>query len=133
MPRIEYPPPQNDKYIYHYIDGDGSVITTGSKGGIKTPFNCTIREASLFSLDDPVISSSAVVDIWKDTDANYPPTDSDSITGSAPLTISGDRSVTDSTLTDWTKQVTKGDWLYFNVDSNTAFKKLVVMLRVDKN
>jgi len=62
------------------IDGGGSAITTGQKGYIEVPFACTISRAT--TLADQ--SGSIVIDVWKDTYANYPPVDADSITASAP-------------------------------------------------
>lgn len=75
-------------------------------------------------------SGAIVVDVWKDTYANYPPTDSpDSITASAPITItaSGTKSE-DATLTGWTKTGSAGDILKFNVDSCTTITKCTIAL-----
>jgi hypothetical protein len=46
-----------------FIDGGGSTITTGIKGDIEVPFNCTL--VSWSALADA--SGSIQVDIWKDT------------------------------------------------------------------
>src|SRR5262245_18801188 len=65
-------------------------------------------------------SGSLVVDIWKDTYANYPPTGADSITASAKPTISTATKAQSGTLTGWTTSVSAGDVLRFNVDSVTS-------------
>lgn len=98
------------------IDGGGSAITTGIKGDVQVPFAGTITAVTLLADQ----SGSIVVDIWKDTYANFPPTDADSITASAPPTITTATKNTDSTLTDWTTSITAGDILRFNVDSDPA-------------
>lgn len=110
------------------IDGGGGVITTGIKMDIEIPYDCEITEVT--ALADA--SGSIVVDIWNDTYGNYPPTDADSITASAPVTISAATKSQDSTLTGWDKSLTKGDVLRFNVDSISTIKRLGLFLKVNK-
>jgi len=108
------------------IDGGGSALTTGVKGFIEVPYNCTILRATMLADQ----SGSAVVDVWKDTYANYPPTDADSITASAPPTISSATKSQDTTLTGWTTTCTAGDVIGFNVDSATTITRLTLTLVV---
>lgn len=114
------------------IDGAGSVITTGVKGFVSVPFSGTITKARVLSADPAATSGSIVVDVWKDTYANYPPADADSITASAPPTISAATKSEDSTLTGWTTSVTAGDVFGFNVDSVTSLTRVVVELTVQE-
>jgi hypothetical protein len=81
--------------IEFIIDGGGSVITTGVKGDLQIPFNCTITAWTLMADQ----SGSIVIAIWKDTLANYPPTSADSIVASAPPTLTSASSASSSTLT----------------------------------
>jgi hypothetical protein len=78
------------------------------------------------------VSGSIVIDIWKDSYANYPPTVADTITGSAKPTITTDTKANSSTLTGWTTSVTAGDILYFNVDSVTSITNVVLTMKVTK-
>lgn len=112
------------------IDGGGSAITTGTKGDIQVPFNCTITAVTMLA----DTSGSAVVDVWKDVFANYPPTVADSITASAKPTISAATNSTDSTLTGWGagKTVTAGDTIRFNVDSASTITRLTIELKYTK-
>lgn len=114
--------------ITYVIDGGGSAITTGIKGDFSVPAGCTI--SSVTALADQ--TGSIVVDIWKDTYANYPPTDADSITSAAPVTISSATKSTDSTLTGWTTSISAGDILRFNVDSVSTITRLTIEIRVTK-
>lgn len=114
--------------ISFIIDGGGSAITTGVKGDLEIPFACTINRVT--TLADQ--SGSIVVDIWKDTYANYPPTVADTITASAKPTLSTATKAQDSTLTGWTTSVTAGDTLRFNVDSITTCTRVLVSLKVTK-
>jgi hypothetical protein len=112
--------------IQFVIDGGGSVITTGVKGYIEIPFACQILGVRMLA----DVSGSIVVDIWKDTYANYPPVDADSITASAVPTISSATKSEDVTLTGWTKSIVAGDILGFNVDSATTVTRVTVSLTV---
>jgi hypothetical protein len=110
------------------ISGAGSVIPTGIAGDLEIPFNCTITAARAFADQ----SGSVVVDIWKDSYANYPPTDADSITASAPVTISSTNKSQDTTLTGWTTSITAGQTLRFNVDSATTITRVTISLTVTR-
>ena len=114
--------------IIFIIDGGGSAITTGEKGHLEIPFKCEIQRATL--LADQV--GSIVIDIWKDTYANFPPTDADSITSATPPTISAAQKSQDATLTGWTKTIDEGDILAFNVDSAATITRVVIVLKVKK-
>jgi hypothetical protein len=115
-----------ERAIAFVIDGGGSAITTGQKGHLEIPFACTIQRATLLADQ----SGSIVIDIWKDTYANFPPTDADSITASAPPTISGAQKSQDATLTGWTKAINAGDILAFNVDSVATIQRVTLVLYV---
>jgi hypothetical protein len=110
------------------IDGGGSAITTGVKGYIEVPYAMTIDQVT-FICDQ---SGSIVVDVWKDTYANYPPTDADTITASAPPTITTATKSQDTTLTGWTTSVTSEDIFGFNVDSVTSMQRCTLVLSGDR-
>lgn len=114
------------------IDGGGSEITTGIKGFIEIPFSGTITQATLLSTDSAATTGSIVIDIWCDSYANYPPTDSDSITSATPPTLSSANKSQDSTLSSWTTSVTAGNVCGFNVDSVTTVTRTTLILTVDK-
>lgn len=114
--------------ITFIIDGGGSAITTGEKGHLEIPFAGTINRVTMMADQ----SGSIVVDIWKDTYANFPPTDADSITAAAPPTITTAQKSQDSTLTDWTTAIAAGDILAFNVDSITTITRVIISLKVTK-
>lgn len=117
-----------DAAIVFIIDGGGSTITTGQKGHIRVPFACTINRVTMLADQ----SGSIVVDIWKDTYANFPPADADSITASAPPTISGAQKSEDSTLSGWTTSIAADDILAFNVDSVSTIERVALNLKVTK-
>ena len=114
--------------ITFIIDGGGSAITTGVKGFLEIPFACTINQATLLADQ----SGSIVIDIWKDTYANYPPTVADTITASAKPTITTATKSQDATLTGWTTSIAAGDILGFNVDSITTCQRVTLSLKVTK-
>lgn len=110
------------------FDGGSSVPAANTQAWVEVPFACTINRATMLA----DASGSAVIDVWKDTYANYPPTVADTITASAKPTLSTAISSQDSTLTGWTTSISAGDILKFNLDSCTTIKKLVLVLKVTR-
>jgi hypothetical protein len=127
-PNVRMTANQRTTALIWVIDGGGAPIETGVKGYLACPFACTITAARSFA----DVSGSIVVDIWKDTYANYPPVDADSITASAPVTISAATKSEDATLTGWTTSISAGDILGFNVDSVSTITRLTIVLTVTK-
>jgi hypothetical protein len=119
--------PNKKAVIVLDIDGAGGAITTGVKGWVRVPFAFTITGHEI-TADQ---SGSIVVDIWADTYANYPPTDADSITASAPPTLSAATKNQDVTLTGWTTTFGEGIYLKFNVDSASTVERVVLSLQID--
>ena len=112
------------------ILGDGvSVLSTGLKGFVEVPFGCTIEAVTLLA----DVSGSCVIDIWKDTYANFPPTVADTITASAKPTLSSAQRSQNLTLTGWNRTLNAGDILAFNVDSGATLHQVTLSLRVRKS
>lgn len=108
------------------IDGGGAALTTGIKADVYVPYACTITAVTMLADQ----SGSCVVDIWKDSYANYPPTIADTITASAKPTLGAATKSQDTTLTGWTTSVSAGDILRFNIDSASTITRLVLTLTV---
>jgi hypothetical protein len=117
---------QRSKNLPYVISGGLATLATGTYVGYRVPFDCTIVRVSL-GLNQ---TGSIVVDIWKDSHANFPPVNGDSITASATPTISSGLTYEDATLTGWTTTLVTGDWLFFNVDSVTSAKTCSINLEV---
>ena len=111
--------------INFIIDGGGSAITTGEKGHLEIPFAMTITGWTILADQ----SGSIVVDVWKDTYANFPPTVADTIAGTELPTLASVQKNQDLTLTTWTTAVAAGDILAFNVDSITTVQRVTISLR----
>lgn len=110
--------------------GNGSVLPSGilSQTDITLPFNCQITSWTL--LADQV--GSLIIDIWKDNYGNYPPTVADTITASAKPTLAAVIKNTDTALTGWTKTITAGDTVRFNIDSVSSITRAVLALSLRK-
>lgn len=106
--------------------GSGIAITTGIKGGVEVPEDCEIVGWTIVA--DQV--GSIVVDVWKDTYANYPPTVADTIAGAEKPTLAAADKNQDLALGTWTTACTEGDWIFFNVDSVATVQWVCVTLRV---
>jgi hypothetical protein len=110
------------------FDGGGSPPVVGTQRWVKVPYAHTITVSDIFG-DVP---GSAVVDVWRDTYANFPPTDADSITASAPPTLSAAAKNSDSTLTGWSTAGAAGSIYMFNLDSASTLTVVTVQLTVTR-
>ena len=111
------------------IDGGGSAITTGVKGYVECPFAGTIVSATIVA----DTAGAIVIDVWKDTFANFPPVDGDSITSATPPTITASNTNSqDTTLSSWITSVAAGDIFGFNVDSCTSITRATLTLKINR-
>jgi hypothetical protein len=117
-------------FVIAHFTSPGANIATGFAGVLVVPWACTITQVTLLSADPAITSGSIVIDIWKDTYANYPPTVADSICASAKPTITSAIKSQDAVLTGWTTTIAAGDVLAFNVDSVASVKRIRVDLQV---
>lgn len=110
------------------IDGAGQVVSTGVKGDLVLDYAHSITGVTLLADQ----SGSVVVDIWRDTYANYPPTVADTITAAAKPTLSSAAKSKDTTLTGWSKDGNAGDSYRFNVDSAATLTRVSVILTLTR-
>lgn len=106
------------------IENFGTSITTGVKGDIKLERDFRIIGWSLLAN----ASGDIVVDIWKDTLGNYPPTVADKITASSPPSLIGQDHASDTGLVGWTTDVNAGETLRFNVASVSGINRVCLAL-----
>jgi hypothetical protein len=109
------------------VDNGASAITTGFKTWTSIPLAGTLKKWRLLA----DVSGSIVIDVWRDTYANFPPTVADTITASAKPTLSAATKNESSTLTGWTTAFSAGDVFGFNVDSVTTVKKISLTLEFE--
>lgn len=114
--------------IVTFQSSDGtSEIADNAQAWICVPFACTISSWDL-TADQ---SGSITIDVWKDTYANFPPTNADSITNGHEPALSTAQKAQDTDLSDWSSvTITANDYLMFNVDSCTTITKAVLILKV---
>lgn len=116
--------------INFVIDGGGATITTGLKGLVTADFAFDIQQVTLIA----DVSSSIVVDIRKTTYAAYDgsthPGPGDSITGAAVPTLAAAIKYQDGALSGWSKSVSAGDILGYNVSSVSGAGRVLVSLKV---
>lgn len=120
-------PRLTERVVYEYvIDGGGSVITTGLKGGLYVPDAFTLTGWAI-GLD---LSGSIVIDVWNDARANYPPTVADSLNagGGTKPTVTTTTNNRDVTLTSYDTSIQADSYLFFNVDSISTATRAVIAL-----
>lgn len=109
------------------IDGNGSVPSTGLKGYWLAPAVGVIKKFTLIADQ----TGSAVIDVWRDSFANYPPTNADTITASAKPTLSSANKAENATLTGWTTSFAAGDVFGFNLDSVATCTRLTLQIEYE--
>ena len=109
------------------INGGGSNITAGGTYYVKCPFAGNITGWEIIANT----SGSIVVDVWKDTFANFPPTVFDTIAGSELPTLASQTTNSNYTISSWLKTVTQGDWFAFNVVSTSGLSSAVVAVLIN--
>lgn len=117
--------------ITFIIDGGGSAITTGQKGHLEIPFACTLTAWTLVA----DVAGAIVIDVWKDTYANFPPTDADAMPGAGkePTIAATNQKAQDTDIADWASvAVAAGSVLAFNVDSCTTITRVTLSLKATK-
>jgi len=113
--------------LQYVLDGGDQAITTGIKGQIEIPFDCTITGVTLVGDQ----SGSIVVDINKSTYAGFPTTASIVNAGAKP-TLSSSQKYQDNTLTSWTVSLSAGDIIEYEVDSVSTVQRVLVSLMVER-
>lgn len=110
------------------------TFTSPSAGQESTPFRvpyaCTITAWYVTGN----ASGSIVVDVWRDTYANYPPTVADTIVGGGgnKPTLSAARTAT-AAPASWTSvALVEGDWVTMKVDSASGLTTARVTLTVER-
>lgn len=114
----------------HVTIGSGQAVpTTGIKGYLEVPFNARVIRWTLMA----DVSGSAQIDIWKDTYANFPPTNADSIVGAGTEPYLSAEQNRQDTAPDWDQlTLNEGDILVFNLDSVTTCKQLDLDIKVER-
>lgn len=110
------------------LDGGGSAITTGIKVDLPVPYACKVTGWEIMS----DVSGSIVIDLWRDTYANYPPTVDDTMTaGNKPTLASATKNTwTAAGGSEW--NLSQGQIIRVNVDSATTVTRVLVALKVTK-
>jgi hypothetical protein len=111
------------------IDGGGAAIAAGVKGDLG-PLPAKLQPVEWTLLADQ--AGSIVIDLWKDTYANFPPTVADSVTASAKPTLSGAAKAQSSALTGWTTTWNEGETLRVNVDSAATVTRVTLAIKCKK-
>jgi hypothetical protein len=130
LPAAQLPSNAKLEAVTFLIDGSGATLSTGIKGDLIIPFTGIIQSVTL----EADQSGSCVIDIWDTAFVqDTPPTVSNSIVSSDPPTLSSHQSVRDTGLSGWSKTITAGDIMRFNVNSATTITRVTVTLSVLKS
>ncbi len=118
-----------DAQLTATFDGLGATLASGKTIYLPMVYGGTITSITLVADQ----SGSVVIDIWKDTYANYPPTIADTITSATPPTLVSATKGQDSTLTGWNKTFSAGDVYAFSIISCTTIQWASLIVKFTKN
>ena len=118
------------QFAMHFtIDGGGEIISTGAKSWIRLPFACTITGWEL-TVDT---SATITIDVWRDTYANFPPDNGDTLTNGHEPAIAAAVKAQDTDISDWTDvTLDVGDYVKINVDANDNATKAYLTIYGNK-
>jgi len=108
------------------FSGGGTDITDNTKSDSYIPIAATVAGWTISATD--AAGCDAVVDIWNDAYANFPPTVADQIAAAAHPTLSGVLFNKDTTLTGWDTSIAADSWIRGNYDSGTCTGTVTVTL-----
>lgn len=112
-----------------HLDGGGFEMTTGIKLDIPFPdFGATIKGWELVADQ----SGSLVIDLWKDSYGNYPPTGADTITASAKPTLSSAAKNRAVEVPTWNRIIRQGETIRVNIDSVSGITRATLGLSLVK-
>lgn len=108
-------------------DAGGGTLPTGIRGYVEIPFACNVVGWTILAAQ----SGSIVIDIYRDSYANFPPVVGDTITGSEKPTLASAQKNQDLSLSTWAPAIAAGDILAFNIDSVSGIKQVTLGLRLE--
>lgn len=107
-----------------FVAASGALIASGAILDIVVPFNCTLTGYTLL----PNTTGSVIVEAWKDTYANFPPTAADTMF-SGGMVLSSAAKAQDNTLSTWNKTINTNDIIRLNVSgASTTLSQVTVVL-----
>lgn len=107
------PQPFTSSIVFELGIKGGAALSAGIGRSVYVPYAFTITGYTLVA--DQV--GSIVLDVWRDSYANYPPSVADTIAGSEKPTIAAAIKTQDTNLTTWTTAITAGNCISVNIDS----------------
>jgi hypothetical protein len=108
--------------FFYTIDGGGAVVSTGAKGQLSVPVNCTITGWVLTGDQ----AGSAVVDVLRSTYGAFPTTSS--IASTDKPTLAAVQKNENLAVSAWTTALNAGDQLQFSVTSASTVTRLNLTL-----
>lgn len=111
------------------INNGLNVISTGFKGYVKMPYDGIINGWTIMGS----VSGSVSIDVWKDSESNFPPTSGDTITGGNYPNLTNQFINSDNVLTGWNTNFNTNDIFAFNVLIVSGVTNINLTINVTKN
>lgn len=110
------------------FDNGSSALLVNMQTELFVPFSGRIT--GWYLMGDR--AGSAVVDVWRDSFARFPPTLADSITNGVLPQVTNASAQSSTNVSDWNVIVSKGDVLRPIINSVSSFTRLTLALTIDK-
>ena len=116
-----------------FIAGTGPLSPPIDDVDIRIPTKATLRRVTILTsgVAGAATNGSCAVDIWKDSYANWPPTNADDITGGVSPAISNGTKYDNSALAGWSTALAAGDVLRVHLASSSVFRRITVQLELE--
>lgn len=111
-----------------WVRADEAIEVPVNSPTVRVPRAANIVRASILTEGG---DGGCVVDVRRDSYANYPPLSDDSICGATKPTIIATTKYEDTTLTGWTAAVAAGDVLRFVIENSSVFTAVYFLLEFE--
>jgi len=118
---------ETEELTWNIGDGTNSIIAN-TKGRRLINRDMTITGWRLCESSSTPVAGSISIDLKVGADYNT----AVSITGTEKPTLTAQDNNSDLSLSTWTVDLNAGDFLWFNVDSSSSVKKVILTLEVEK-
>lgn len=111
-------------------DGINPILAGSSAITPPLPYAATIKSWTLIEASPSPVSATMEIDVRKGAVADYPTTAS--IAAATKPALTAQKVNYDAVLFGWTTAIAAGDIIKFVVDSNTAARKIILALKMEK-
>lgn len=108
---------------------EAGVVSVAAKQALYFPFNCSI--VGWYCIADHI--GDLTLDLWKNSHANWPLGNGDSIVAAAKPVLVGASKGSSTSLTGWTTSISSGEWIQLEVEYADVITAFTFALEIARN